>query len=113
MLEPLPEPVYVIVANMPYVREAEASAGALGFEPRLALDGGRGGLEKIYTLCKGIGSRLRPDGCLLLEVGRGQAKPVSSSLRRLFPLAQVEIASDLGGIARVVSLKLTQKTARC
>ena len=108
MLDPLPEPVDLIVANLPYVREAELPpTGLASFEPMLALNGGPEGLEKIRQLCQQAGSKLRPQGCLLLEIGQGQGKTVTSSLCSLFPSARIEVAPDLSGIERVVGLCLT------
>ncbi len=108
MLDPLPEPVDLIVANLPYVRESELPpTGPVSFEPILALNGGPEGLEKIHRLCQQAGSKLRPQGCLLLEIGQGQGKAVTSSLYSLFPSARIEVASDLSGIERVVGLCLT------
>ena len=107
MLEPLPEQIDLIVANLPYVGEMELpQVGSAGFEPLLALNGGRDGLEKIRKLCQQAGDRLRPQGSLLLEVGQGQAGAVTSLLRCLFPSAEVEVLPDLSGIERVVSLTL-------
>ena len=108
MLDPLPEPVDLMVANLPYVAEAELPRDPANFEPLLALHGGQDGLEKIYKLCRQLRGRLCPQGCLLLEVGQGQASPVIDFLSSLFPAAQIEVAMDLGGIQRVVSLRLTQ-----
>ena len=107
MLDPLPGPVDLIVANLPYVPELEVSRlGLADFEPLLALDGGRDGLEKIGRLCSGVGDRLRPGGFLLLEVGQGQGMAVTALLRRLFPSAGIEVIPDLAGIDRVVVLSL-------
>ena len=107
MLDPLPGPVDLIVANLPYVPELEVSRlGLADFEPLLALDGGRDGLEKIGRLCSGVGDRLRPGGFLLLEVGQGQGMAVTALLRRLFPSAGIEVIPDLAGIDRVMVLSL-------
>ncbi len=107
MLDPLPGPVDLIVANLPYVPELEVSRlGLADFEPLLALDGGRDGLEKIGRLCSGVGDRLRPGGFLLLEMGQGQGRAVTALLRRLFPSAGVEVIPDLAGIDRVMVLSL-------
>jgi len=107
MLDPLPEPVDLIVANLPYVPELEVSRlGLADFEPLLALNGGRDGLEKIRRLCSGVGDRLRPRGFLLLEVGQGQGRVVTALLLRLFPSAGIEVISDLAGIDRVLVLSL-------
>jgi len=109
MLDPLPEPVDLIVANLPYVRESELSReGSLSFEPVLALNGGTDGVEKIDRLCHQASDKLHLEGCLLLEIGQGQGKAVAALLRGLFPSAQVEVAPDLGGIERVVGLCLTR-----
>jgi len=107
MLKPLPEPVDLIIANLPYVSEAELSGTKeLNFEPSLALSGGSDGLAKIRQLCRQVNGKLRPDGYLLLEIGQGQRKAVTIFLRSLFPSAKIEITPDLGGIERVVSLTL-------
>jgi release factor glutamine methyltransferase len=106
LLEPLPEPVDFIVANLPYVKQREVEAG--GFEPALALDGGRDGLDKIRRLCRQVGSRLKPGGCLILEVGQGQKVEVTSLLHKLFPGARIETTPDLAGIDRVISLLLSK-----
>jgi len=104
MLEPLPEPVNFIVTNLPYVKKSEVNAR--GFEPALALNGGSDGLEKIRQLCHQVSSKLRPGGCLLLEIGQGQEGAVATLLHSLFPLAKIEVTPDLSAIDRVVSLVL-------
>jgi len=107
MLDPLPGPVDLIVANLPYVRKSElAESCPLSREPRLALDGGPDGLEKIRCLCLQAGNKLRPGGSLLLEIGQGQGSAVTACLHNLFPSAGIELEPDLSGIERVVSLTL-------
>ncbi|MFC1970982.1 peptide chain release factor N(5)-glutamine methyltransferase [Chloroflexota bacterium] len=109
MVEPLPEAVDLIVANMPYVRESELlRTGPLSFEPVLALSGGTDGLAKINQLSHQAGKRLRPGGCLLLEIGQGQGKTVETLLRKVWPSAHIEVATDFSGIERVVCMCLTQ-----
>ncbi len=102
MLAPLPQPVNLIIANLPYVKEAEIDAGNL--EPLLALNGGSDGLEKIRQLCRQLNDKLHPEGYLLMEIGQGQGKAVTTLLGSLFPSAEIEVAPDLGSIDRVVSL---------
>jgi len=107
LLEPLPEPVDLIAANLPYVTEREVQRqGLAAFEPELALNGGCDGLTEVRRLCRGLGERLRDGGTLLLEVGMGQSRAVAEFLGGLFPLAEIEITPDLRGIDRVVSLTL-------
>jgi release factor glutamine methyltransferase len=108
LLAPLPEPVDMIIANMPYVREADmAAVGTSGYEPKLALDGGKKGLDKISLLCSQAVKKLKKNGSLLLEIGQGQAAAVRSILHKYFPAGAVEVEKDLAGIERVVSLRLT------
>jgi release factor glutamine methyltransferase len=108
MLEPLPGPVDLIIANLPYVRASDLPAdGTLRFEPMLALDGGKDGLDRISVFCRRAGTKLNQRGCLLLEIGQGQAEQVGALLRKEFPAAVIEINRDLAGIERVVSLCLT------
>lgn len=109
LLDPLPAPVDLIIANLPYVRESELNGnGTLYFEPGIALNGGLDGVDQIRRLCCQVNEKLRPDGNLLLEVGQGQWQPVSELLRGLFPSAKVSVTLDLAGIERVVGLALTE-----
>lgn len=113
MLDPLPQPVDLIVANLPYIRESELPrVNTFNFEPSLALKGGPDGLGKIRQLGTQISSKLRPGGCLLLEIGQGQREAVITFLRSLFPSAEIKVAPDLSGVDRVVSLTLTRAMAK-
>ncbi|GAH92063.1 unnamed protein product [marine sediment metagenome] len=99
MLDPLPEPTDLIIANLPYVKESELPRiNTQDFEPSLALNGGSDGLEKIRQLCRQANNKLCPDGYLLLEIGQGQSKAVTTFLCSLFPSAKIEVTPDLGGI---------------
>ena len=103
----LPEPVEMGVANLPYVRESDLPrSGPVSREPRLALDGGTDGLDKIRRLCSQAKAVPGSGGYLLLEVGEGQARAVSAFLHGLFPPAFIEVTPDLSGIDRVVSMML-------
>ena len=107
MLDPLPKPVDLIIANLPYIKNTDLHrVDSADYEPLLALDGGGDGLEKIRRLCHQLSSKLRPGGCLLLEIGQGQQKAVTTLLKSLFPLAKIEVTPDWSGIDRMVSLTL-------
>ncbi len=108
LLAPLPGPVDMIVANLPYVRTADLlQVNTSGFEPRLALDGGAGGLDQIRRLCAAAPRCLLPDGAVLLEIGQGQREPVAALLARHFPDAAISFAADLAGIDRVAVATLS------
>jgi release factor glutamine methyltransferase len=107
LLEPLPEPVDLIVANLPYVREPElAGVNTLGFEPVVALNGGADGLDMIRRLSRQAAGKLRSGGDLLLEIGQGQGEMIYAYLREMFPAADIKLIPDLAGIERVVTVSL-------
>ncbi len=105
LLEPLPQPVDMIVANLPYVTTDDLAALSLEirrFEPGIALAGGQDGLDKIREMLEQMPSKLEEEACLLLEIGQGQADAVTSLVEGHLPQADVELIPDLGGIPRVV-----------
>jgi ribosomal protein L3 glutamine methyltransferase len=61
----------VILSNPPYEpsRVCDALPEEFRKEPRLALDGGRDGLDIIGKLLRQSAARLAPDGIVLIEVG--------------------------------------------
>ncbi len=106
LLEPLPEPVDLITANLPYVKTAEIpEKGPLSYEPKAALDGGADGLDEIRRFCPQVKDKLRPRGYVLMEIGLGQSGAVTDIVKRTFPTAKIEIFPDLAGIERVVCFR--------
>jgi release factor glutamine methyltransferase len=107
LLEALPQPVDVIIANLPYVTTADVAAmPSAKFEPQGALDGGADGLDVIRRLAQQLKGKINPGGLVLLEIGLGQAQAISDYLRDLFPWANIEVLPDLAGIERVVKVNL-------
>ena len=105
LLDPLPEPADLIVANLPYVREEELSrVNTWHFEPSTALNGGYDGLDTIRRLGAQVDGKLRSGGGLLLEIGLAQGEAVTAFFRELFPSAEIKLIPDGNGIDRVVSL---------
>jgi release factor glutamine methyltransferase len=105
LLEPLPEAVDIVVANLPYVKSGEFPNP---YEPELALDGGIGGLDIIVQLIKGIKSHVAPGGRVLLEVGQGQVSALFQIITQTLPGAILEKYQDLAGIERVIMVTLPQ-----
>lgn len=107
LLEPLPEPVHILIANLPYVRNSELkklSPEVKDFEPKSALDGGEDGLAKIYQLLGQVKDKLLPNGCLLLEIGQGQEEVITSWINNHLPGAKIRLIPDLNTINRVVKV---------
>ena len=75
----------VIVSNPPYIcsnRIRYLSPDIKKFEPRLALDGGRGGLEVINKVIVKAKKLLKAKGQLYIEIGNNQSHKVSDILVR-------------------------------
>ncbi len=105
LLDPLPEPVGLVVANLPYVAEEELDSLAsdiTAYEPLGALDGGPDGLDHIRRLLEQAGPWLKPPGMICLEIGATQALAVNALAREPFPEATVALVRDLAGLDRVV-----------
>ena len=105
LLEPLPEAVDVIVANLPYVRRDEfsyLSQEIRDFEPEIALAGGDDGLDKIRQMLEQLPGKLNSRAGILLEIGQGQSRAVADLIGRTFPRASIELIRDPAGIDRLV-----------
>jgi release factor glutamine methyltransferase len=95
------EPFDLVVANLPYVSQAEwaeLEPEVTSWEPREALLGGTDGLEVLRKTIP-VAAGLAP--VLALEVGAGQAATVRQLLTGA-GFGRVEIRPDLAGIERVV-----------
>ncbi len=96
----------IIVTNPPYVAlgDPHLSQGDLRFEPRVALAGGKDGLDCIRKIAADAHDRLRPGGWLLIEHGCDQGAPCLGLLRGL-GYAEVRDFSDLSGLPRVAAAR--------
>ena len=109
LLEPLPQPVDMIVANLPYIKSCEfgdLSPEIRKSEPMVALAGGEDGLDKIQQILEQMPGKLNCGSYVFLEIGQGQGGRVTSLIKSYFPQASIELISDLGGIERVVKVAL-------
>ena len=94
----------LVVSNPPYVDTEELerlSPEVRLHEPRVALDGGAAGLERIEALIGGLRERLLPGGGILLEVGHAQAEQVSRWLTAA-GLSEIAVETDVAGVERFV-----------
>lgn len=107
LLEPLPENVDVLVANLPYIKTSELinlSLEIMQFEPRTALDGGENGLDHIRQLLEQAEGRINTKGCLLLEIGQNQEQEVSYLIHSCLNKVNFAFISDLNGIKRIAKI---------
>lgn len=100
------EPVDLIVSNPPYISEEEwdsLSGDVKDYEPRIALWGGKEGLEHHKKIISGARNMLVPDGRIVMEIGYNQADSVCELLK---DFGDVEIISDQFGNSRIISANL-------
>ncbi len=108
-----PEPRFdVIVSNPPYVPSAELAAlqREVQREPRLALDGGRDGLDLLRRVVAGAPARLKPGGLLVLEMHESHLEPLPA-LCRAAGFASAEARRDLAGLPRLTLARMAGKGA--
>lgn len=107
LLDPLPERVHIIVANLPYVPTkllAFLAPDVVAYEPLAALDGGEDGLLHIRRLLAQAGRWLLPNGAILLEIGAGQGEEVVALSSQHYVAAKVELFQDYAGLERIVRI---------
>lgn len=95
----------LIVANPPYLSEAEIAAVEREirvYEPRHALVAGPSGLEVYQRLIPEARSSLAPHGLLAVEIHERHPEPVRSLFSRA-GFTDVTVVDDLGGAPRVVA----------
>lgn len=107
LLTPLTDAVDIIVSNPPYVSLPELSAPFTSpevhrYEPRLALDGGRDGLDVVRRLLPQAKNRLKSNGRLLVEIGATQGEAATNLALAQFPQATIEVKPDLAGLDRLL-----------
>ena len=79
LLEPLPEPVDLLLANLPYIAPGDPHLprSVSAYEPAQALYGADDGLGHIRRLLAQAPTKLRPGAALYLEFGYDQGEAVS------------------------------------
>lgn len=98
-LQGLQGPFDAIVANPPYIPQADPHLAALRHEPLAALASGADGLADLRAIIAQAPACLAPGGWLLLEHGWDQAPAVCALLQEA-GFAAVQTRKDLAGIVR-------------
>jgi release factor glutamine methyltransferase len=109
LLDPLPEAVDLVVANLPYVKTSdweELPPEIRDHEPRRALDGGPDGTTALERLLWSAPPHLRAGGMVLAEIGWDEGERLLAVARECFPGARVEVNKDLAGLDRVLLARI-------
>ncbi len=98
----------IIVSNPPYIstdKIAELEMQVKDFEPKLALDGGKDGLDFYKKILKLSKDFINKSGRLYLEIGYDQAKEVVD-LAKKEGYYNIQIIKDLSGRDRGISMSV-------
>lgn len=92
----------VIVSNPPYIKtdDIENLQNEVKFEPVMALDGGKDGLDFYRVINDKWTSKLNSKGKLFLEIGNEQGESVKALLTNF---DDIEVIKDLYGNDRIVT----------
>jgi release factor glutamine methyltransferase len=95
----------MIICNPPYIETKEIDKLSIEVrdnEPRLALDGGKDGLDFYRRIAEDAGSHLRTGGVLVLEIGADQAGSVKRILGKARTFTDIHKIKDLAGLDRAI-----------
>ena len=95
----------VIVCNPPYIPSAvidTLDVEVKDHEPRMALDGGRDGLDYYRIIADQAGMHLKSEGVLALEIGAEQATDVKRLLNKAKTYRDTRVVRDLANLDRVI-----------
>lgn len=95
----------VIVSNPPYIEKAVIETLARevrDHDPRLALDGGKDGLEAYRAILKEAVMWLKPDAWVVVEIGAEQGPAVKNLFTKV-GFVDVIVEPDLAGLDRLVT----------
>lgn len=108
LLAPLPEPVDLLTANLPYVApdDPDVPRSVSAYEPALAVYGAGDGLGHIQLLLAQAAAYLRPGASVYLEFGYDQGAAVERLARGAFPDASVRLGADYAGWDRYIAIRL-------
>ncbi|MCK9246613.1 MAG: peptide chain release factor N(5)-glutamine methyltransferase [Anaerolineaceae bacterium] len=101
------EPVGLLCANLPYIPTAKLSeVESLPWEPELALDGGKSGLELIDSLLARAPDYLTSPGLVLLETEATLGSQTLKMAKKYFPEAEVSLQQDLSNRDRLIRIEV-------
>jgi release factor glutamine methyltransferase len=111
LIAPLPEPVDVLTANLPYVGTNETALltpDVHDYEPHLALFSGPDGLDLINRFLTNAArsTKLKAEAVILLEIGYQQRERLSHMIYTLWPHAKLSVYKDYAGWDRALQVDL-------
>ncbi len=111
LLAPIPEPIDLLTANLPYVGTTEMNlltTDVRAYEPDLALFSGPYGLDLLLRLLTETKQSdiLAERAALVLEIGYQQREPLTEVIHELWPQANATFKKDYAGWDRILEIRL-------
>lgn len=106
LLDQIDQKFDFVLANLPYIPSHEISAlpSSVRCEPRLALDGGKDGLDFYRKLISQLDHKLEKGGRVFFEIGKDQGFMMRQLLDQ-HHFFEVRILKDYAGLDRVVTAR--------
>lgn len=94
----------IIISNPPYIKENSQTVEeqVLKNEPRLALFGGKDGLDYYRNILKNIKSIIKENHIIAFEIGENQGKKIEKLIKKQFPKDQIIIKKDYNNFDRYI-----------
>jgi release factor glutamine methyltransferase len=104
----------IMVSNPPYIPSAEIDnlQPEVRHEPRLALDGGKDGLDFYRRIIPQVRHYLKKGGCLVMEMGFGQKDAIKDIVGASGIFKTSKIIKDYSGIDRIIVARREERDGR-
>jgi len=101
----------IIVSNPPYISTAEIEAlqPEVKYEPHMALDGGKDGLDFYRRIINKAPRYLRKDGFLIMEMGFNQKDAIKNIFQKTGYFEIIELIKDYNNIDRIIIAKKRER----
>jgi release factor glutamine methyltransferase len=103
-----PESIDVVVTNPPYIptEEYEKLPDKIKkYEPRIALDGGRDGINVVESILEEVSLALKTGGLLFMEIGATQGNAIKELLNA-WGFTDIKIIQDVMKRDRIITAKM-------
>ena len=92
----------IITSNPPYIRteDIERLDKNIKFEPLMALDGGKNGIDFYEKIIENWTCKLKMGGIIVFEIGIGQANKIVDIMKNKF--VDIQIIKDFSNIERII-----------
>ena len=103
----------ICVCNPPYIptQEIEKLQPEIRYEPAIALDGGKDGLDFYRRIIKEAPCFLREGGFLVMEMGFNQCMSIKEIFRLSGKFEIIDAIKDYNGIERVIVARVKRKVS--